>query len=127
MVMPDSVAWMKPSGHGPSAKHLVQEEDEDRITTYCGRSIYRDREVLDENEAGNECKRCVGAWRRSLLGCENLTLEEMGEAELATPKAVEIMGEKGLEPADVEGTGRHGRVLVDDARKAARAVAGEKE
>lgn len=128
MSRPDEVQWMKPSGHGPSATHLVKEKDDEAVVTYCGREVENGREFLDEDEADGECSRCVAAWRKALLRKDELTLEEMAEAQLVTDKSAEIIMDHGLDPKKIEGTGKHGRILTEDARKAAKsAAAGEGE
>lgn len=124
MSKPHTTAWVKPSGHGPSCRHLVKQEDDEKIETWCGREIAMDREFLDD-EAGSECKRCLLTWRRDLLSREDLSLEEMAGAQLVTDQSAAIISEHELDPTEIEGTGKHGRILTEDARKAARAAQGE--
>lgn len=51
---PVEVAWMKPSGHGPSSRHLTNDGEQ----TLCGIKVRTDRPRLESGEDRGLCGHC---------------------------------------------------------------------
>lgn len=117
------IAWMKPSGHGPSGEHKIEEETDGVLTLFCGRSYDREElEEIDVEEANGECRLCVRGLRRRLLGDADLGLDVLVEHGAMTAKAAEILGEvEEIRHTEIEGSGKWGRIITEDAREAVKA------
>lgn len=120
---PERIAWMKPSGHGPSTSHMVATEQAGVVTTFCGRTKDRaDLEEIDENEAEGECALCVRGHRRALLADEKVDLDLLERHGAITESAAELLAEVGLLHTRGSGSGKYGRILKSDAQQAVSAL-----